>query len=134
MRTIKFRGKRVDNGEWVHGCFIEPNAIYSKDCASSSLDVNGDKHSIGLDVYLIDPLTVGQFTGLSDKNGNEIFEGDVVNYASLTCVVVYGERGSSFGLKSKGNLLDITVIDFQIANMYLKIIGNIHDNPDLIWR
>jgi uncharacterized phage protein (TIGR01671 family) len=85
-------------------------------------------------VYLIDPLTVGQFTGLSDKNGNEIFEGDVVNYASLTCVVVYGERGSSFGLKSKGNLLDITVIDFQIANMYLKIIGNIHDNPDLIWR
>jgi hypothetical protein len=69
---------------------------------------------------------------LSDKNGNEIFEGDVVNHVSWTCVVVYGERGSSFGLKSKDGYLDLTVITPDIANMYLEIIGNIHDNPDLL--
>ena len=132
MRVILFRGKRVDNGEWVYSSFIMQDKEHKLLLAEVEL-FDGEKWRA------VDPETVGQFTGLTDKNGKKIFEGDIVQYQPeywcepLQSVVEY--------CADKWNYPAFDLNDHNYAANGLQcvheeggceVIGNIHDNPELL--
>ena len=133
MREILFRGKRVDNGEWVYG--LPYKAKYG--CISSI--INDDEER-----FLIFPETVGQYTGLTDKNGKEIYEGDIVctrfpkecehagNICSLGDILF---RDGMFGIEwtqwKNDTFWGLRRID-EDFHKEIEVIGNIHDNPELL--
>ena len=132
-REILFRGKRKDNGNWIEGYFV-------------LLAINeGLKHAIytGTDegrfiLFEVIPDTVGQFTGLCDKNGNKIFEGDIVrfydkDFTSSGIATVDFESGK---WKINGHyttkLSSIVWLDLYRTGFEYEVIGNIYDNPELL--
>lgn len=128
MREILFRGKRTDNGEWVEGDLIQ-----NVDC----LKIREQEKSIRkiAKSYEIDLETVGQFTGLLDKNGKKIFEGDIVLGLflfdmSINAVVKF--RDGAFGLEwRRGEIIEFNAFT-SLCNITYEIIGNIYDNPELL--
>ena len=124
MRKIIFRGKDIGSNEWVYGHYTEGAWIDPTD----GTEVN--RHIIhGEDGFLHDikPETLGQFTGLRDNEGNDIYEGDVV-YASRfgKCKVAYDDKSARFEMR------DRQCFCWLIYNNETHIIGNIYDNPELI--
>lgn len=130
-RQIKFRGKRADNGEWVYGDLENNRAkgvtrIHSYD---------GDGNYIGQNV--VDAESIGQYTGLTDCNGKEIYEGDILVYGGQFQHIVEFKHGM-FGY----TLLDGWFVGYGgNANFSFnpldksdehEVIGNIHDNPSLL--
>lgn len=143
MTEILFRGKRVDNGEWIEGSFVK-YTDYDGDKVYLIYASNGNPNDII-------PETVGQYTGLIDKNGKKIFEGDILQgyqYPYLSeghfnyyAEVIYFENCPAFGLYTfKNPNLDIVNgissgnTDFMESweSEDWEIIGNIHDNPELL--
>lgn len=131
MREILFRGKRLDNGEWVEGYY----AWYGRPGAPFI----GFHNSIGTMMWCeVAPATVGQYTGLTDKNGKRIFEGDIVQDMNGTIYpVVWG--GSGFYLRyspphAHGFHHDLLPLCnyWSAHGAIVEIIGNVHDNPELI--
>jgi uncharacterized phage protein (TIGR01671 family) len=129
MREILFRGKREDNGEWVYGGYMK-NSRHNIVAIWAEKD---DGTSYGHEVI---PETVGQFTGLIDKNGVKIFEGDIVKtavkiisgQAETVVHVFFSELCASFMLA--GGIL--CGPEFIHKNGKYAVIGNIHDTPDLL--
>lgn len=127
MREILFRGKRTDNEEWEYGdLWCNP---YGKRVVCIVSPINDQGTTGGNEV---DPETVGQFTGLTDKNGLKIFEGDIVKYGDTIHQVVFEQRMGTayFGLVYSpietlpfGHYQDLKQIE---------VIGNIYDNPELL--
>ena len=136
MKEILFRGKRVDNGEWVEGGSLLQFLMIGG-CKKMSIAPRGTKPHIKKDGQVIQaeeifPETVGQYTGLTDKNGTRIFEGDVVQNVTegKTAVVQWFSEHSAFMLwcKSENQVYWLYENDF----LNIEIIGNIHDNPELL--
>lgn len=153
MREIQFRGKRLDNGEWVEGYLVKrPTAVCIGDYSPWYIEVPpkdpDDKHGS----FNVDPATIGQYTGLDDKDGKRIFEGDLLNgfqYPFLRAgeniynyfaEVVWFDNSPAFGLVTHKYPLSAVrgisdgnaeyMEDFDPNDW--EVIGNIHDNPELL--
>lgn len=129
MREIKFRGKRIDTGEWVYGDLIENQGRYYIYYATSDTTLENEDNSIIVLAEEVDPDTVGQYTGLKDRNGREIYEGDVVRFLDADDKVKNEEV--RFG---EGGFTPVVEICWMadIEGMFVEVIGNIHDNPELL--
>ncbi len=126
MRTIKFRAKNLD-GEWVYGFYVEEER--------QTLNGFEKKYFIVNDGYdYVKPDTVGQFTGLHDKDGREIYEGDILqlkysdgSYHSSS--VYYAQQKGYWAVDVS---INERIILGYIDRTRLVVIGNIHDNPELL--
>jgi len=131
MREIIFRGKRVDNGEWVEGFYIEANHHWHnkgihKEWIVTNTFQNGGWCNVA-SKYAVIPETVGQYTGYTDDYAKKIFEGDILRVLSTNC---YGND-----LCYTLTLYDMTdTVEMERINTAneVKVIGNIHDNPELL--
>ena len=138
MREILFRGKVINrdkgyhrteykNGEWVYGLVTK---LYDKRFESLPAEMTNTNGISGIE---IDYKTVGQYTGLNDKNGNKIFEGDILKFNSDNEIsyydVVYSEADCRWIVRQNGIYPD-DLDDF--VEKYMTVAGNIHDNPELL--
>lgn len=138
MREIKFRGKRLDNGEWVYGDYHK--RVGGVHCI---IDIQPDfQGKVEYVIIQVDAETVGQFTGLHDKNGKEIYEGDIVKW--ILTMPEFGVNGGyeEYHTEEIGkiqwdagalHLGEYCAAGFAYESEdYAEIIGNIHDNPELL--
>lgn len=129
MRQIKFRGKRLDNGEWVYGDLVHT----IKDTLILPIDEGWNQYSVNSE-------TVGQFTGLFDKNGKEIYEGDIVKTPLLDPIFgdILSDAFDNAPIEFSNGSFVVSYYNgnhkIYIQDLYdkIKVIGNIHDNPSLI--
>lgn len=123
MREILFRGKTVDNGEWIYGDYSAPFAFYPANIFKQDGEYEG---------VAVVPETVGQYTGLTDKNGMRIFEGDLIRSTETgeTAIVQWFSEHSAFMIWCKtSNQVGFL---YECEKSIIEVIGNIHDNPELI--
>lgn len=124
-REIKFRGNRVDEGGWVFGC-LDSNPLMQGRTLVTSYDANRSY------VYEVLSETVGQFTGLSDCNGVEIYEGDVISYPEY----YVGDSKIKTGVEAveydAPGFNDILNLGYGGYPDWVKVIGNIHEDPELL--
>lgn len=129
MIKILFKGKRKDNGEWIEGFYVcLGNDLHY--ILTGKLDLT--KHCVMFEKHAVIPETVGQYTGLTDKNGKKIFEGDVVNFKTTAyffknCRINYESQFARFcAIDNKG-------YEYPMDKTFnYEIIGNVFDNPELL--
>ena len=128
----EFRGKRIDNGEWVEGRLIADDVIVPK---GQPFEIDeGYLCCDGVVCYEVIPESVGQYTGLTDKSGKRIFEGDIVvqpvreTSKHSPCIVEFHKGKFQAHYVSENRFFD----RYYDINSYTKVIGNIHDNSELL--
>lgn len=145
MREKLFRGKRTDNGEWICGDLLQD--VESGICAIVSyVNLGGNIHDLSEScIFAVIPETVGQYTGLTDKNGVKIFEGDIVKGTAYSAtrigVIVWIDEISSFGVRhvnapnptawENSSILRCVSLG-KTDEFAAEVIGNIYDNPELL--
>ena len=125
MREILFRGKRADNEKWEFGLLSRQRDLDGRDEFYIQTLRRSEYGFGGIAVSII-PSTIGQYTGLTDKNGIKIFEWDIVEYKGERYVIKYLEKHARF-VPTKPNTVFAV---FSYANA--EVIGNVHDNPELL--
>lgn len=122
MREYLFRGKMIANGNWSEGNLL----VNRQGCV-----ITPDATVLG-SYGAVDPETVGQYTGLTDKNGTKIFEGDIVKYGDTVHNVVFEQRNGTayFGLVY--STLETLSFGYYQDLKQIEVIGNIYDNPELL--
>ena len=126
MREILFRGKKTGFNEWVQGLIVSP-------CEKTMCELKQTTPNV---TWFVDAETVGQYTGLTDKNGNKIFEGDIVagavRWLEMPKNGLVTFRGGAFGLLwYRGEAEQFNPFT-SMCNIEYEVIGNIHDNPELL--
>ena len=136
MREILFRGKRKDNDAWVYGDLVQ---------WSDGVQIF-DYDGVGKVKNNVIPETIGQYTGLTDKNGKRIFEGDIVKITDRNvcfetmAVIEFGNPNGLYNwgwqlkpLENKPFAIEILHwVDMEDSGAFIEVIGNIHDNPELL--
>lgn len=132
MRDILFRGKRKDTGEWVQGDLVHSQYKLGDTCVG--------QHGNTVGIHQVDPETVGQFTGLTDKNGKRIIEGDIVRHydkvkigepdAFVIGKIFWQDKCASF-FRTTDEQDNWGYRPIDDSCVY-EVIGNIHDNPELL--
>lgn len=148
MREILFRGKRIDNGEWVEGHYYKAKYCRTDDKLCDYITIPYmEQCNLPNSHYIVNPETVGQYTGLTDKNGKRIFEGDMIKPFDdeidkmvvefrhgqfLLCL--YGERGymTEYGWEEGGNYGCFEAEPLSSYGDDIEVIGNVHDTPELL--
>lgn len=140
MRKILFRAKRVDNKEWIEGSYIESVVAASP--------VGYITPSYPTEPTKIYTPTLGQFTGMCDKNYNKIFEGDIIKFGIYQRLMYVHWNGETMAweitdvgvsdceVNHLDNTFDLAEIQVEAAygEMFSEVVGNIHDNPELLTR
>ena len=124
MREILFRGKQTDNGEWIEGSLL---GIDWCDKPSTYSIAPNTPVSV---FYSVIPETVGQYTGLTDKNGVRIFEGDILKAFGYIYVIMWDSIRAMFYLRDP--VYRVTSDFYNYCGSDLSVIGNIHDNPEIL--
>ena len=125
LRTIKFRGKSIYDDGWLLGSLIK----IEEDRYAVIPNLNDIEIGKSIGLYEVYSETVGQFTGLFDKNGKEIYEGDILNNGQRNYFVCWNSERGAWWLKNK-DLIYTTPLGFLSIELF--VVGNIYDNPDLI--
>ena len=147
MREVLFRGK-MDNGEWVYGSFcMDALEQFNGLCGVDGFIRLYDKAKGKMQSHEVDRETVGQYTGLKDKNGERIFDGDMIKpfddeidkmvvefHHGQFLLCLYGERGymAEYGWEEEGNYGCFESEPLSSYGDDIEIIGNIHDNPEFM--
>ena len=134
MREILFHGKRADSGEWVEGDVLQTRYH------SGHIEYQIMPQTPVSSAYPVLPETVGQYTGLTDKNGRKIFEGDICKFKRFNDVhvgeIVFNVTTASFVMRYQsivgvyGEKATHKMLLSACDN--IEVIGNIHDNPELL--